>query len=152
MEIRKAGPTDLDQLAELFNQYRIFYKKESDVKAGKQFLSDRMKNNESEIFIAIDEEKKLTGFVQLYPIFSSTRMKRLWLLNDLFVTPASRGQGVSIALIERAKELCRATNSCGLLLETAKTNTVGNQLYPRTDFVLESESNFYVWTYNNAAP
>ena len=145
MEIRKAGPTDLDQLAELFNQYRIFYKKESDVKAGKQFLSDRMKNNESEIFIAIDEEKKLTGFVQLYPIFSSTRMKRLWLLNDLFVMPASRGQGVSIALIERAKELCRATNSCGLLLETAKTNTVGNQLYPRTDFVLESESNFYVW-------
>lgn len=145
MEIRKAGPTDLDQLAELFNQYRIFYKKESDVKAGKQFLSDRMKNNESEIFIAIDEEKKLTGFVQLYPIFSSTRMKRLWLLNDLFVTPASRGQGVSIALIERAKELCRTTNSCGLLLETAKTNTVGNQLYPRTDFVLESDSNFYVW-------
>jgi len=145
MEIRKAGPTDLDQLAELFNQYRIFYKKESDVKAGKQFLSDRMKNNESEIFIAIDEEKKLTGFVQLYPIFSSTRMKRLWLLNDLFVMPASRGQGVSIALIERAKELCRATNSCGLLLETSKTNTVGNQLYPRTDFVLESESNFYVW-------
>lgn len=145
MEIRKAGPTDLDQLAELFNQYRIFYKKESDVKAGKQFLSDRMKNNESEIFIAIDEEKKLTGFVQLYPIFSSTRMKRLWLLNDLFVMPASRGQGVSIALIERAKELCRATNSCGLLLETSKTNTVGNQLYPRTDFVLESDSNFYVW-------
>lgn len=145
MEIRKAGPTDLDQLAELFNQYRIFYRKESDVKAGKQFLSDRMKNNESEIFIAIDEDKKLTGFVQLYPIFSSTRMKRLWLLNDLFVTPASRGQGVSIALIERAKELCRTTNSCGLLLETAKTNTVGNRLYPRTDFVLESESNFYVW-------
>lgn len=145
MEIRKAGPTDLDQLAELFNQYRIFYKKESDVKAGKQFLSDRMKNNESEIFIAIDEDKKLTGFVQLYPIFSSTRMKRLWLLNDLFVMPASRGQGVSIALIERAKELCRATNSCGLLLETSKTNTVGNQLYPRTDFVLESDSNFYVW-------
>lgn len=145
MRVRKAETADLDKVADLFNQYRVFYKKESDLIGGRQFLQDRMVNNESEIFVASDEQNNFMGFVQLFPIFSSTRMKRLWLLNDLFVAPDYRGQGVSIGLIEKAKELCRATNACGLLLETAKTNMVGNQLYPRTDFVLESDSNFYVW-------
>jgi GNAT superfamily N-acetyltransferase len=137
MKVRKAEMTDLDKVADLFNQYRIFYKKESDLLGGRQFLHDRVINKESEIFVASDEQNIFMGFVQLFPIFSSTRMKRLWLLNDLFVAPDYRGQ--------KAKELCRDTNACGLLLETAKTNTVGNQLYPRTGFVLESDSNFYVW-------
>lgn len=145
MRIRKAEMTDLDKVADLFNQYRIFYKKESDLSGGRQFLQDRMTNKESEIFVASDEQNNFMGFVQLFPIFSSTRMKRLWLLNDLFVAQDYRGQGISVGLIEKAKELCRETNACGLLLETAKTNMVGNQLYPRTGFVLESDSNFYVW-------
>lgn len=145
MKIEKVEMVDLDKVADLFNQYRIFYKKESDLLGSRQFLQDRMINKESEIFVASDEQNNFMGFVQLFPIFSSTRMKRLWLLNDLFVAPGYRGQGVSIKLIEKAKELCRATNACGLLLETAKTNTVGNQLYPRAEFVLESDSNFYVW-------
>lgn len=145
MEIRKPTTKELDQLADLFNQYRVFYKKASDIPAGKEFLRERMMNKESEVFVATNTENQFMGFVQLFPIFSSTRMKRLWLLNDLFVAPEYRGQGVSIGLIEKAKELCHATNACGLLLETSKTNMVGNQLYPRTDFVLESDSNFYVW-------
>jgi len=145
MKIQKAELADLDQLTGLFDQYRIFYNKPSDISAGKEFLRERLLNKESEIFVAITAENQYEGFVQLYPIFSSTRMKRLWLLNDLFVTPGYRGQGISVMLIKKAKGLCRATNACGLLLETAKTNTIGNQLYPRTDFVLESDSNFYVW-------
>lgn len=145
VEIRKAAIDDLDQLADLFNQYRVFYKKLSDLPAGRNFLWERMTNSESVIFVAINPEKQFMGFVQLYPIFSSTRMKRLWLLNDLFVAPDYRGQGISVSLIEKSKELCQTTNACGLLLETAKTNTVGNQLYPRTGFALESDSNFYVW-------
>lgn len=144
MEIRKAQLTDLDQLAILFDLYRVFYKKEKDLSGATQFLHDRMVNKESEIFVAIDEINFL-GFVQLYPIFSSTRMKRLWLLNDLFVVAEYRGKGISLALIEKSKELCRSTNACGLLLETAKTNAVGNQLYPRAGFELEADSNFYVW-------
>ena len=68
----------------------------------------------------------MTGFTQLYPLFSSTRMKRYWLLNDLFVNENHRGKGHSKALIESAKELCRETKACGILLETDKTNEIGN--------------------------
>ena len=48
------------------------------------FLKERLENQDSEIFVA-EENGILTGFTQLYPLFSSTRMKRYWLLNDLFV-------------------------------------------------------------------
>jgi GNAT superfamily N-acetyltransferase len=69
----------------------------------------------------------------------------LWLLNDLFVLPALRGQGISKRLIERAQEYCRETHACALTLETAQTNDIGNQLYPTMGFVLDTEFNHYCW-------
>ncbi len=143
--IKPAELNDLDALAILFDGYRVFYEQKSDVSAGKEFLQERLKNGESKIFVALNGAGKMTGFVQLYPIFSSTRMKRLWLLNDLFVDPDFRGQGISKALIEEAKKLCVDSESCGMILETAKSNEVGNSLYPRTSFVLDKEHNYYFW-------
>lgn len=142
---RKAVIADLPQLAELFDQYRIFYHKSSDITAASDFLQERIENKDSEIFVA-EENGTLTGFVQLYPIFSSTRMQRYWLLNDLYVNASHRGKGYSKELIEEAKELCRASKACGILLETGKGNDVGNQLYPSCGFELYDSVNFYEWS------
>ena len=144
MIIRKSAINDVDQLANLFDQYRIFYKYGSDLASAKTFLSQRMSKSESEIYVS-ETDGKLVGFIQLYPLFSSTRMKRLWLLNDLFVHPDFRGRGVSIQLIERAKSLAKETDSVGLLLETAKSNVIGNSLYPRAGFVADADHNYYSW-------
>lgn len=46
---RKATAADLQQLAELFDQYRIFYHKESDIQAAEKFLAERIENKDSEI-------------------------------------------------------------------------------------------------------
>ena len=119
-------------------------KKDADVAGAKKFLSERIKNNESEIFVA-EIDNSLVGFVQLYPLFSSTRMKRLWLLNDLFVDAKHRGKNISVLLMEKAKEFAIQTNSCGLILETAKTNDIGNSLYPKTGFALDNDHNYYSW-------
>jgi ribosomal protein S18 acetylase RimI-like enzyme len=146
--IRKATLSDLIPLSELFDLYRQFYGKTSDIEAGKVFLKERIKNNESEIFIAL-ENSKMVGFVQLYPLFSSTRMKRLWLLNDLFVHPEARGKSFSIHLIEAAKQLCIETNACQLTLETSKLNTIGNKLYPKSGFEIDLENNYYAWVNND---
>ena len=142
--IRKATLSDLLPLSQLFDLYRQFYGKTSDLEAGKAFLKERFNNNESEILVATSNSN-IVGFVQLYPLFSSTRMKRLWLLNDLFVHPDFRGQGFSIQLIEAAKQLCIDTNACQLTLETSKLNTIGNNLYPKAGFEIDSENNYYAW-------
>lgn len=122
----------------------FFYHQPTNLDKAKSFLTERIQNNDSEIYVD-EQEDKLTGFVQLYPLFSSTRMCRLWLLNDLYVNPIFRGQQISVALINEAKELAKKTNSAGLMLETAKTNMIGNNLYPKTGFSLDNEHNYYSW-------
>lgn len=141
---RKAQLADVQQLAELFDQYRIFYHKDSDIHAAEKFLTERIENNDSEIFVA-ENEGKLVGFVQLYPLFSSTRMKRYWLLNDLYVNENYRGKGFSKQLIEASKELAKSTDAAGILLETGKSNDIGNKLYPSCGFEIYDEVNFYEW-------
>jgi GNAT superfamily N-acetyltransferase len=145
IKVQKATLKDLDQLAILFDGYRMFYEKESDLEGCIEFLTARIKNKESVIFIAKSGDELLMGFLQLYPIFSSTRMKRLWLLNDLYVTPTFRGLKVSVALIDKAKRMARETNSAGLILETSKSNEIGNTLYLKNDFTLDAEYNYYSW-------
>ncbi len=142
---RKVEIKDIDQLAELFDQYRIFYHKDSDISAAKKFLTERIENKDSEIFVA-ESEGELVGFVQLYPLFSSTRMKRYWLLNDLYVNENHRGKGFSKKLIEDSKELAKSTDAAGILLETGKSNDIGNQLYPSCGFEIYNKVNFYEWT------
>ena len=142
---RKATIQDLSQLAELFDQYRVFYQKESDILSAENFLKERIEKQDSEIYVA-ESEGVLVGFVQLYPLFSSTRMKKYWLLNDLFVNVNHRGKGFSKELIEAAKEVCKSSDACGILLETGKSNDIGNQLYPSCGFELYDEVNFYEWT------
>ena len=145
IKIKRANLDDISELSKAFDQYRIWYRKESDIKTAKKFLTERIQSKESVIFIAEEEEKTL-GFTQLYPLFSSTRMQRLWLLNDLFVYQDHRGKGISISLLDAAKEHCLATNGCAIMLETEKNNEIGNILYPKTDFVLNKSHNFYEWS------
>lgn len=145
MKIAQGTLQDLDNLSVLFDDYRIFYGKSGDRDGAKKFLYERIVNEESVIFIARSDDRTLSGFTQLYPIFSSTRMKRLWLLNDLFVAPSFRGSGVSVALIDAAKRFAKDTEACGLVLETSKSNLVANKLYVRTGFEVDAEYNHYAW-------
>ena len=72
IEIKKADIQNLEELSKIFDEYRIFYEKKSDIKGAKEFLFDRFVNFQTQIFIAVDKEKNLIiGFTQLYPIFSS---------------------------------------------------------------------------------
>jgi ribosomal protein S18 acetylase RimI-like enzyme len=145
MNYRKATSNDVDHLSELFNAYRMFYQKASAIQSAKTFLEDRISNKDSEIFVAQNTTNKLVGFVQLYPVFSSARMKKFWLLNDLFVHPEFRGNGISIGLIQKAKDLVLESKACGMYLETEKSNLIGNALYPKTGFELNTSVNFYEW-------
>ena len=144
MNIREAKKSDLDQLSILFDSYRVFYGKESNIDISKNFLESRLSNKDSEVFIC-EFDNILIGFVQLYPLFSSTRVSKYWLLNDLFVDSKYRGKGYSKLLIDKAKELVKDSNACGMMLETEKSNKIGNNLYPKTGFEKNDSSNFYEW-------
>ena len=138
MIVRRARKKDLEQLAVLFDKYRIFYKQEPDIATSKLFLKKRLKREESVIFVA-EEREELIGFTQLFPIFSSVSMKRTWLLNDLYVNERSRGIGAATALLDAAKEFGKETNAKWLLLQTAADNFTAQKVYEKNGWIKETD-------------
>lgn len=129
-EIRKAFIEDLDALAVMFDLYRIFYNHPSDIKACKQFLEERVQENQSVIYIATIDGKA-AGFTQLYPIFSSAGLKRTWLLNDIYVMENYRKHHVASRLLDAAMQLGKDTNSAWLLLQTSTENYAAHIVYQK---------------------
>jgi GNAT superfamily N-acetyltransferase len=138
--VRQAGPADVDLVAPLFDAYRQFYRQPSDLALAREFLAERLDRQESVIFLA-ERDGCAVGFVQLYPLFSSTaaRPRRLWLLNDLFVAAAVRGGGVGRALLDRARRLAEDTGAVGLELATARTNVGAQRLYQSLGYRLDDQ-------------
>jgi GNAT superfamily N-acetyltransferase len=126
--VRRASFEDLEGIVPLFDGYRRFYEQPSDLEGARQFLQARLKAAESAIFVA-DVAGQLIGFAQLYPSFSSASMKRLWILNDLFVALEARRNGVGTALMNAAETFARETGAQGLALATQKTNFTAKSLY-----------------------
>ena len=140
MKIHRAQAKDADLIAPLFDAYRQFYKAPSNMEASRQFIFERLTNNESVIFLAMEGERAL-GFVQLYPLFASVALQSLWLLNDLFVDIEVRKQGVAEALMKHGEQFADDTGSRGLFLRTATDNYPAQRLYEKCGWV--KDDNFY---------
>ena len=104
MTILQANFNHLDAIIPLFDGYRTFYKQASNIEATRQFLTQRLINKDSVIFLAYSDERAI-GFTQLYPLFSSVSLQPMYLLNDLFVDSNFRGKGIGEALIKASKLL-----------------------------------------------
>ena len=134
----RAELDDLDGLTPLFDAYRLFYGQASDLAGARAFLADRFKRGESVIFLAV-VDGAIVGFTQLYPSYSSVSMKRLWVLNDLFVTPDARKSGAGRALLERAERWAAETGAKGLTLSTQITNRGAQRLYEACGWTKDDE-------------
>lgn len=143
MTIRQASIEDLDQLSNLFAQYRSFYEQPYEREAAKQFLKERLSNKESIVFIALENDIQ-TGFTQLYPSFSSVGLKKIWILNDLFVAEEHRKKGIARALINHVIAYSKATERKKVVLSTAYTNVNAQKLYERLGFIREDFYNYEI--------
>jgi ribosomal protein S18 acetylase RimI-like enzyme len=140
LEVITASFDHLPELARLFDAYRVFYGQASDVQAAHDFLHERFTLGENTVFMAMLEagsETRAVGFTQLYPMFSSVSLKRIWILNDLYVLADVRGQRIGERLLERAVRLAKESAAKGIQLETAHSNTSGQKLYERLGFQRE---------------
>lgn len=136
--VRQATIHDLDLVAPLFDAYRQFYAQPADLALSRRFLAERFQHAESVILLALNEaDGEGVGFTQLYPLFSSVRATRRYLLNDLFVTPARRRFGVAAALLHAATAHARAMGVSGMSLSTANDNVAAQRLYESMGWELE---------------
>jgi ribosomal protein S18 acetylase RimI-like enzyme len=143
MIVRQATRNDLDQLSQLFGQYRVFYGQPFEPALCRNFLEERLDKEESVIFIALDKND-YAGFTQLYPSFSSVGMKKIWILNDLFVAAEHRQKGIAQALIDHVLEYSKSTGRKKVVLSTAYDNFNAQKLYEKLGFVREDFYNYEI--------
>src|SRR5690349_485835 len=128
LAIKRATLDDLDAVVPLFDAYRRFYEQPSDEARGRGFLEARLRADESVILLATDEGRAV-GFTQLYPMFSSVRTGRLWILNDLYVDAGARRSGAGRALLDAAAAFAQNDGAVGIVLETTRDNATARSLY-----------------------
>jgi ribosomal protein S18 acetylase RimI-like enzyme len=139
----RATLDDVDALAELFDAYRVFYRRASDRELARAFIEERLQHDESAIFVARDAGGEALGFTQLYPSFSSVSARCIWILNDLFVAPQARQRGVARQLMERARVFALETGALRLVLETAEDNRPAQALYESLGYTREAGTRHY---------
>jgi GNAT superfamily N-acetyltransferase len=142
LDVRQASIADLDALTPLFDGYRQFYRRTSDPVACRIFLAERFARQESVVFLACAGQHPV-GFAQLYPSFSSVRLSRTFILNDLFVADDARGSGAGAALLAAACAYGRQVGAARLTLSTAVDNSAAQALYERCGWTRDIQFRTY---------
>jgi ribosomal protein S18 acetylase RimI-like enzyme len=144
-EIIKANVNHIKQVGELFDLYRQFYKYVSNINESTDYISERMKNNESIIFIATSKQKEVMGFVQLYETFGSLDLGKIIILYDLYVKKDHRKNKIGRQLMLKSHEYAKKINAKRIQLSTATDNFIGQSLYESLGYVKDAD--FYTYDF-----
>jgi ribosomal protein S18 acetylase RimI-like enzyme len=136
MTVLRAGLADVADAAPLFAAYRDFYGAPYDLDAAASFLTERLERDESVVLLSHDESHAV-GFAQIYPLFSSTRLAPVWLLNDLFVAESARGSGAVDELLDAAATAAAEAGCVAIELSTAHSNARAQAVYVRHGYQLD---------------
>ena len=139
MRILRATKEYIAEVSRLFDLYRQFYECEPDIGLATSFINERINNDESIIFIAIDDGDQAKGFVQLYPSFCSVDAIKIYILYDLFVDTEYRKSGIGEELMNRASEYAKDNQAHRVDLLTAFDNKAGQHLYEKLGYKIVSE-------------
>lgn len=138
VRISRASADDLKNFLDLFQQYRSFYGARPDGQKALAFINDRLSRQDSYVAIAKINHKAV-GFIQCYPAFSSVSMQPIWILNDLFVDPAYRHQGVARNLMNWIEIQAFSEHIYSIKLATQVSNQAAQRLYRSLDYKENSE-------------
>jgi GNAT superfamily N-acetyltransferase len=129
LSIDTVGKDDLSDLLPMMRTYCEFYRVDpSDERLGA--LATALIDNPAEgLQLIARAEGTPSGFATIYWTWQTLCAARVGVLNDLYVTPGSRGTGIGRALIQRCLELCRERGAEKLVWETAPDNATAQRLY-----------------------
>ena len=144
MEIVRANSSHIPEIGRLFDLYRQFYDCEPDLALATRYISERMGNNESVIFVATADDG-LQGFVQLYPSFCSVQAVKIFILYDIYVDASARNGGVGAQLMNRARAHAESDGAARVDLLTGHDNEPGQHLYEKLGYKRANES-FYAYS------
>jgi GNAT superfamily N-acetyltransferase len=148
--VRVGDIGDIDEVAPLFDAYRAFYGATVDPAATREFLTARVSRGESVLLVASimpsghARTPRITtgtavGFAHLYPMFSSVSLRRVTVLNDLFVASEWRRAGIARELIASTAAFASSAGAVRVELATQRLNVPARQLYQSLGFAPDDE-------------
>ena len=142
-KIIEANKDNIKKVGELFDLYRQFYKYDSNIIESTNFIKERIINNESKIFLAINKENQAVGFVQLYETFGSLDLGKIIVLYDLYVKKEFRKKNIGRKLMIRSHKYAKEIKAKRIQLSTAIDNFIGQSLYESLGYVKDKD--FYTY-------
>lgn len=136
LEIRRATAADLEQLLPLVQSYRVFYNQQPASERERSFIERHLREDGSVIYIAV-VAAQTAGFTQLFKTYSTVHLSHTWILEDLFVDPQFRRQGIAQALLAAGVRHAQQTGASGMFLETAFDNVTAQRIYERAGWTRE---------------
>ena len=133
MAVARAGEDDLPGLVPLVGAYLDFYETPAEPAAVEAFCRALLADPEHEgiQLVARDADGAPVGFATVFWSWSTTRLGRLGVMNDLFVAPEARGHGVADALILACRDAAREHGCVVLEWQTALDNHRAQAVYER---------------------
>jgi glycosidase/GNAT superfamily N-acetyltransferase len=133
LKIRQANSNDIHAITHLFVDYARHFGETNPIFDNiSAFLNDKIQNAGYTLFFA-EKDGKPVAFAGLYPIYSSVSLKKQWLLNDLFVSPNYRNQGIGTALLSEIKSQLKSTSQ-GIILVASGTDEKTKAFYEENGF------------------
>jgi len=145
IKIIKAEQKHIKEVGILFDLYRQFYKYDSNLIESTNYIKDRINNNESTIFIAINDADEAIGFVQLYETFGSLDLGKIIILYDLYVKEDHRKNNIGRKLMIKSHEYAKKINVKRIQLSTATDNFISQSLYESLGYVKDID--FYTYDF-----
>jgi ribosomal protein S18 acetylase RimI-like enzyme len=133
-QIRPVVKEDLEQLKSLMLAYIVdFYKgkKPEDTQLENHILHLLNSEEAGTQFVAVADDGELAGFATLYFSFSTTRVQKIAILNDLFVDSEYRGSGLGEKLFRHVLEYTKNEGYAYMTWQTAIDNTSAQALYKK---------------------
>lgn len=134
--IVRATSEHVNDVLPLVSSYRDFYKQRVDTRREREFIEAHLRDATSVIFLACLDDRPC-GFAQLFPMHSTVHLGRGWILEDLFVAPEARRNGIGEALLAHALTFAGHDGAVGMFLETALDNENAQALYERMGWMRE---------------
>jgi GNAT superfamily N-acetyltransferase len=133
IEIAQVSAAEFERLLPLIAAYQRFYEvEEIDEERNRTFFHRFLAPSDDGMLLGARDGDEILGYACLYWHFSSTQAVETVLMNDLFVSEATRGRGVGRALIEASAAVARERGAAHLEWSTAPDNLTAQRLYDST--------------------
>jgi ribosomal protein S18 acetylase RimI-like enzyme len=128
--IRQARCEDRPALEPLVRAYIDFYRQpQPSQKRVDTLLTLLCERPDVGVQFVAEKDGALVGFATVYLTYDTVAARRIAVMNDLFVAPDDRDQGLGRALLERCHAFARENDCAQLQWITAADNTRAQRLY-----------------------